>query len=193
MVIFFIKSSYRPEHTLGTGLKQIDWIGSILFVGSLTSFLIPLSWVSVVHMLVFHSFLSILFKGRNKLLLVELAYASASDSRLGRLTILGCVLAFPDQGSIDTTQYIKQQDGFHQLYRQFDPRHGCMLILINNLHGPADKYSQQFGTLFYLPLYYQAVKSYSPIVSGLALVSHTSIVLLRKITNLYKSCLNVPW
>ena len=33
--------------------------------------------------------------------------------------------------------------------------------------------SQQFGVLFYLPLYFQGVKSYSPIISGVGLVGHT--------------------
>lgn len=29
---------------------------------------------------------------------------------------------------------------------------------------------QQFGILYYLPLYYQAVQGYSPIIAGVALV-----------------------
>lgn len=41
------------------------------------------------------------------------------------------------------------------------------------------KVSQQFGVLFYLPLYFQGVKSYSPIISGVGLVSTTSKLKLK--------------
>lgn len=34
----------------------------------------------------------------------------------------------------------------------------------------ADVLLKQFGILYYLPLYYQGVKGYSPIIAGVALV-----------------------
>lgn len=34
----------RKEGTVNMKLKEFDWIGTVIFVGSLTSFLIPLTW-----------------------------------------------------------------------------------------------------------------------------------------------------
>jgi MFS family permease len=42
-VIFFLKIEKIPGH-LVTKIKTFDWIGSIVFVGSMVSFLIPVTW-----------------------------------------------------------------------------------------------------------------------------------------------------
>ncbi|KAK6600006.1 major facilitator superfamily transporter [Botrytis cinerea] len=44
--VWFLKLE-RKERTIEEKLSEIDFIGSIIFVGSLTSFLIPLTWVDV--------------------------------------------------------------------------------------------------------------------------------------------------
>lgn len=47
IVIPFLKSSYEPQGTLAVRLRRIDWFGSVLFVSSLTVFLIAVSWVGL--------------------------------------------------------------------------------------------------------------------------------------------------
>jgi hypothetical protein len=44
MAIFLVKIRAVSPLTLAQKLRKIDWIGAVLFVGSLTSMLIGLSW-----------------------------------------------------------------------------------------------------------------------------------------------------
>ncbi|KAF4472361.1 multidrug transporter [Fusarium albosuccineum] len=39
----------KEDTTVNTKLKEFDWIGTIIFVGALTSFLIPLSWGGIMY------------------------------------------------------------------------------------------------------------------------------------------------
>ncbi|PNP82993.1 hypothetical protein FNYG_03315 [Fusarium nygamai] len=39
----------REEASVNAKLREFDWIGTIIFVGSLTSFLIPLSWGGIMY------------------------------------------------------------------------------------------------------------------------------------------------
>ena len=47
MVWFFLRLKFRPS-SFWAKLQRVDWIGTFLFVGSLTSFLIPVTWVCCV-------------------------------------------------------------------------------------------------------------------------------------------------
>lgn len=42
-IIFFMKLDKLPG-TVAAKLQQFDWIGSIIFIGSTVSFLIPVTW-----------------------------------------------------------------------------------------------------------------------------------------------------
>lgn len=44
LVILFLRVDERIK-AFRSIIKEVDWVGSVLFVSSLTSFLIPLSWV----------------------------------------------------------------------------------------------------------------------------------------------------
>ncbi|KAF4971450.1 hypothetical protein FZEAL_9849 [Fusarium zealandicum] len=44
-----MKIQRKQDATVNTKLKEFDWIGSIIFIGSLTSFLIPLSWGGIMY------------------------------------------------------------------------------------------------------------------------------------------------
>ncbi|CAJ0553830.1 Ff.00g123420.m01.CDS01 [Fusarium sp. VM40] len=39
----------KEDASVNTKIKEFDWIGTIIFVGSLTSFLIPLSWGGIMY------------------------------------------------------------------------------------------------------------------------------------------------
>jgi hypothetical protein len=43
-VPLFLKLNFKASH-FADQLKQVDWVGSVLFIGSTTSFLIPITWV----------------------------------------------------------------------------------------------------------------------------------------------------
>lgn len=47
LISFCLRTPHRSLHPL-KALRNVDWLGAIVFVGSLTSFLIALSWVSLV-------------------------------------------------------------------------------------------------------------------------------------------------
>ena len=49
IIIFFIRTPYTPTQSTRDGLRNIDWLGSVLFVASITSFLIPLSWGGTMY------------------------------------------------------------------------------------------------------------------------------------------------
>ena len=48
MVALFLKLHFRVT-TLAQKLRRVDWIGMILFIGSATGFLIPLTWGGVMY------------------------------------------------------------------------------------------------------------------------------------------------
>ena len=46
MVILFLKLNFRVT-TLAQQLRRVDYLGMVLFIGSMTGFLIPLTWGGV--------------------------------------------------------------------------------------------------------------------------------------------------
>ena len=43
LVILFLKLNFLPA-SLASKLRRVDWVGTVVFVGSTTSVLIPLTW-----------------------------------------------------------------------------------------------------------------------------------------------------
>ena len=48
MVLLFLKLHFNVT-TLGQQLRRVDWVGIVLFIGSTTGFLIPLTWGGVMY------------------------------------------------------------------------------------------------------------------------------------------------
>jgi hypothetical protein len=48
MISLFLKLDFVPQ-SLAKKLKRVDWLGSALFIASLTSFMIPLSWGGILY------------------------------------------------------------------------------------------------------------------------------------------------
>jgi len=48
MIPLFIRLNFVPS-SLAAKLRRVDWVGSVLFVGSTTSFLIPITWAGVMY------------------------------------------------------------------------------------------------------------------------------------------------
>jgi len=135
MVIIFMHIPFKNDHhTVAVRLKLVDWIGSLLFVGSLTSILIAMSWGGIMF---------------------------EWDSWR---TVLPLVV-----GLVGLGFWIVYEEMVAQLpmipMKMMSNRTAVVYYISTVIHGIA-----YFGMLYYLPLYYQAVRGYSPLVSGLALL-----------------------
>lgn len=48
MIPLFLRLNFIPS-SMAAKLRRVDWIGSVMFVGSMSSFLIPLTWGGVMY------------------------------------------------------------------------------------------------------------------------------------------------
>jgi MFS family permease len=132
MVPLFLKLNFLPS-SMASKLRRVDWIGSILFIGSMTSFLIPITWGGVMYSWSSWRTLLPLLIGAAGLIafcLYERYFAPEPVIRLAIFANRTANIAY-----------------FNTVI------HGLILWCI----------------LYYMPLYFEAVKGYSPIVSGVAL------------------------
>jgi hypothetical protein len=137
--LVFLKLNMIPS-SLMEKLRRVDYIGTVIFVASMTSFLIPLTWGGVSypwsswHTLVplIVGFFGLCFFGyyEHRFAVDPVIPPSIFNNRTATVSFIGSTL----QG----------------------------LVL--------------WCTLYYLPLYYEAVKGYSPILSGVALFPETFTV-----------------
>ncbi|KAJ5198558.1 major facilitator superfamily domain-containing protein [Penicillium cinerascens] len=139
MVLVFMRLNMIPS-SLKEKLRKVDYIGTIIFVASMTSFLIPLTWGGV-------------------------SYPWSSWHTLVPLIIGFVGLCF---------------FGYYEHRYAVDPvippsifknRTATVSFIGSTLQGLV-----LWCTLYYLPLYYEAVKGYSPILSGVALFPETFTV-----------------
>ena len=132
MVLLFLKLNFLPS-SLASKLRRVDWIGTVLFIGSATSFLIPLTWGGVQYAWTSWRTLVPLIVGVIGLTVFVLYEAYLAPEPLLRLSI-------------------------------FSNRSARIAYTIDVLHGLI-----LWCLLYYMPLYYEAVKGYSPILAGVAL------------------------
>ena len=138
-VPLFLKLNFAPAN-LVSQLRRVDWIGSMLFVSSTTSLLIPVTWGGV-------------------------SYAWSSWHTLVPLIL----------GIFGLISFI-----FYEQYLAPDPL--IPLTIFQNRTAAAN-YLGAFihgmilwSMLYYMPLYYEAVKGESPILSGVSLFPQTFTV-----------------
>ncbi|PTU22073.1 hypothetical protein P175DRAFT_0508935 [Aspergillus ochraceoroseus IBT 24754] len=138
LVLFFFRLTI-PEGSLKAKFKRVDYIGTILFVGSISSFLIPLSWGGVM-------------------------YSWGSWRTLVPL-IIGLVglVSFVIYESLAPQPMIP-----HSIFQN---RSAAVAFAASSLQGLI-----LWGALYYLPLYYQAVREFGPILTGIALFPQTFTV-----------------
>ena len=48
MIPLFLKINFTPSSMMAK-LRRVDWVGTVLFIGSLTGFLLPISWGGVMY------------------------------------------------------------------------------------------------------------------------------------------------
>lgn len=139
MVPLFLKLSFVPS-SLASKLRRVDWVGTVIFVGSTTSFLIPLTWGGVQYAWTSWRTLVPLIIGAAGLVGFVLYERFVAEEPLIRLSIFG-------------------------------NRTAAISYFIDVIHGLC-----LWCLLYYMPLYYEAVKGYSPIIAGVALFPDTFTV-----------------
>jgi hypothetical protein len=165
MVSLFLKLHHTKANSLGAQLKRVDWIGSVIFIGSTTGILIPISWGGT-------------------------QYAWSSWRTLVPLIIgLAGLVAF-----VPYELYVAQEPMVRfSIFRNWTARAAYMQTFI---HGII-----LWSLLYYMPIYFEAVKDMSPILTGVALFPETftvapaSIVVgvLTSITGKYRWALWTGW
>lgn len=139
MIPLFIRLGVAKS-SLGKKLAKIDWIGSVVFIASMTGFLIPLSWGGV-------------------------AYPWTSWRTIAPM----CASA----GGLVLLYFYEERVALNPIIRTsiFKNRNAAAAYVCVVIHGMV-----VVGSLYYLPLYYEAVKGLSPILSGVALFPETFTV-----------------
>lgn len=139
MIALFLKLNYQTSSFLAK-LRRVDWIGMVLFLGSTTGFLIPITWGGVQY---------------------------PWDSWRTLVPLLIC--------AVGMVVFVIHQEYWapEPLIRTsvFKNTTAAVTYAETVIHGII-----LWSVLYYLPLYYEAVKGLSPIMSGVALFPQTFTV-----------------
>jgi MFS family permease len=149
-IIVFLKLEKLPGHIVDK-IKAFDWIGSVVFVGSTVGFLIPLTWGGVQY------------PWDSWRTLFPLLFGAAGLVGFGfyEYYLFRKAEASQDRNPIDPIIRFTIFNNATMLITYFETViHGIVL----------------WGLLYFLPLYYEAVKGYTPIISGVAILPETSLV-----------------
>ncbi|KAH8799927.1 major facilitator superfamily domain-containing protein [Hyaloscypha sp. PMI_1271] len=165
MVALFLKLQHTKSAPFLQQLKRVDWFGSVLFIASTTSVLIPVSWGGVIY------------PWNHWKTLVPLI-----------LGIVGLAAFAPYEMYVAKEPMVR--------FSIFNNLSSKLVYLQTFIHGLL-----LWSLLYYLPIYYEAVKDYSPIITGIAVFPETftvapaSIVvgITTSITGRYKWALWVGW
>lgn len=139
MIPLFLKLNFVPS-SLASKLRRVDWVGTVIFVGSTTSFLIPLTWGGVQY--------------------AWTSWRTLVPLIIGALGLVGFVLY---ERFVAAEPLIRLSI--------FGNRTAAIAYFIDVVHGLC-----LWCLLYYMPLYYEAVKGYSPIIAGVALFPDTFTV-----------------
>ncbi|OOF90935.1 hypothetical protein ASPCADRAFT_58232 [Aspergillus carbonarius ITEM 5010] len=138
-ILFFFRLP-APPGSLPQKLLQIDYPGTFLFVSSLSSFLIPLSWGGIMY------------PWTSWRTLVPLSLGAT-----------GLFMFCLHEALVPSTPMIPRSI--------FQNRSAVIALTASFLQGLI-----LWCALYYMPLYYEAVKSFSPILAGVALFPETFTV-----------------
>lgn len=126
--------------SLADKLRRVDWIGSVLFIGSTTSLLIPITWGGVSYAWTSWRVLAPLVIGIVGLAVFVVFEENVAKEPLIRLDV-------------------------------FKNRTAAASYLETTIHGMI-----LWCVLYYMPLYYEAVKGETPILAGISLFPATFTV-----------------
>lgn len=139
LIVLFLKLNIIPT-SLAEKLRQIDYIGTVVFVGSMSSFLIPLTWGGILY-----------------------------DWDSWR-TLVPLIIGVAGLVAFSLYEYCYAKDPIIPP-KIFQNRTASVSFAGSFLQGLV-----LWCLLYYQPLYYEAVKGYSPIMAGVALFPATFTV-----------------
>ncbi|KAI5304370.1 hypothetical protein KEM56_006563 [Ascosphaera pollenicola] len=136
--------------------QQFDWFGSVLFVASSVSFLVPVSWGGI------------LYEWNSWHTLVPLLLGAAGMVASFFYERWLTMRALDEEGNfISQSRLIKPIIPF----TIFSNRTLNLLFLYTMVHG-----CLLWSLMYFLPLYYEGVKGYRPVVSGVAVLPETFLI-----------------
>ena len=124
----------KPQGSMAQKLKRLDWVGSALFIASITSFLMPVSWGGV-----------------------QFAW-TAPNTLVPLLLGLAGLVAF----AFYEIKIAKEPTVRFSLLRSYN--------MAYSLYGAIIHAIMLFGGLYFLPLYFEAAKRYTPVLAGVGLL-----------------------
>ncbi len=139
LITLFLKLNVSHGDFLSK-LRQVDWVGMIIFIASATGFLIPITWGGVQY---------------------------AWDSWRTLVPLIVC--AFGLIGFVVHQEYIASNPLIRTAV--FKNRSAAILLVATMFHGII-----LWSLLYYLPLYFEAVRGMGPIMSGIAMFPWTFTV-----------------
>lgn len=153
-IFFFLVLDHVPG-TLIAKVKKFDWLGSIFFIASTVSLLIPMTWGGVMYP----------WNHWRTLVPLLLGVAGIIGS--------GFYEYWLSTKAVDKDGNALPGDHVDPIIR-FSIFSNATLIITyveTVIHGMI-----LWSLLYYLPLYYEGVKGYTPIISGVAILPETSFV-----------------
>ncbi|KAK6950127.1 hypothetical protein Daesc_008453 [Daldinia eschscholtzii] len=154
LLVPFLKLESTPGK-LSTKIRTFDWIGSIIFVAGTVGFLIPVTWGGVMYPWDHWRTVVPLLLGFDGII----AFA-IYEWWLSRR-------AFDAEGNALPGEHIEPIVRF-SIFNNYTM---IITFISTVLHGVV-----VWSLLYFLPLYYEAVKEYSPIISGVAILPETGLV-----------------
>ncbi|KAF4624384.1 hypothetical protein G7Y89_g13784 [Cudoniella acicularis] len=155
LAIFFFLTLDKLPGELITKMKKFDWIGSVVFIASAVSFLIPVTWGGVMY------------PWDSWRTLFPLLMGVAGIVGFGFYEVYLSHRAFDNEGKL------LPGDNVEPVIRISIFNNASMLITYTTtvLHGVV-----LWSLLYFLPLYYEAVQGYTPIISGVAILPESGFV-----------------
>ncbi|KAG9233168.1 major facilitator superfamily domain-containing protein [Amylocarpus encephaloides] len=153
-IIFFLKIDKLPGNVVSK-IKNFDWIGSVVFIASTVAFLIPVSWGGVMYAWDSWRVLFPLIMG-----VFGVIGFALWEWRLSKK-------AFDAEGIPIGGDMVEPIIRFSI----FNNRTMVITYFQTILHGII-----LWSLLYFLPLYYEGVKGYTPIVSGVAMLPESGFV-----------------
>ncbi|KAK9420443.1 putative MFS general substrate transporter [Seiridium unicorne] len=152
-IAFFLKLNRLPDKLL-TKVGLFDWIGSAIFVASTVSFLLPITWGGVMFP----------WDSWRTLFPLLLGVTGIVSFVLFEWRITRRVFHPVSQTGAGTVEPIIRFSIFSNMTLN-------IMYFETVLHGIV-----LWSLLYFLPLYYEAIKGYSPMIAGVALLPETGLV-----------------
>ncbi len=162
-IIFFLKLN-ETVGDIATKIRRFDWIGSVIFVASTVSFMIPLTWGGIMY------------SWSSWRTLFPLLVGAAGVIGFGLYEWRLSTKAFDSEGNLLPGNNVEP------IIRLSIFTNATLLISYFEtlIHGIV-----LWGLLYFLPLYYEAVQGYTPIISGVAVLPETGFVARKFILTIH--------